>query len=124
MRFDGPLAQLGILLNQYIELAKNISCEYDCIVEIAAPHPVEFEDRRIPQTGFYKGTPFYGSLKERQELTKSFIDYINDYGIKVVRQPIERYDIDPEQYSKEYMELGSSVHLAPIHYRSNSDWRM
>jgi hypothetical protein len=41
-------------------------------VWFAAPVPVEFEGRRIPKSGFYKKTPFYGSWKERWDLTNEF----------------------------------------------------
>jgi hypothetical protein len=124
MRQDTPLASLKSMLDDYISLAKIVALSNSCDVEIAVPPPVEFEGRRIPQTGFYKGTPFYGSVDERYGLTKFFMAYLVEHGIKVVHQPIHRYEIHPELYAKEYRELGSSVHIAPIHYRSNSDWGM
>lgn len=121
-RFDEPLKELCKLLDDYIALAKETALEHGCECVIAAPHPVEYEGRRIPKTGFYKGAPYYGNLEERQKLVDFFIDYIETSGVKCVNQPKDRYAMDPELYAKEFMELGSSVHLAPIHYRSNSDW--
>lgn len=123
-RVDNPITELKQLLDTYIDLSKKISVTYGCEVEISAPPPVEFAERRIPQTGFYQGTPFYGSVKQRKHLTSFFISYLIEKGVKVVYQPIGRYEMDPEAYAKEYMELSSSVHIAPIHYRSNSDWGM
>ena len=33
----------------------------DIEVEYACPWPIEFEGRRVPKSGWYKGAPFYGS---------------------------------------------------------------
>lgn len=123
-RLDNPQDSLKQLLDRYISLSKEVASKHQCLVEISCPPPVEFENRRIPQTGLYKGTPFYGSLEERKKLTYFFIAYLIEQGANVVHQPIERYEMNPEEYAKEYMELSSSVHIAPIHYRSNSDWGM
>jgi hypothetical protein len=124
MRQENPNKSLIMLLDKYIEIAKKISSELDCDIEIAAPHPIEHTERRIPKTGFYKGDPFYGSYLDRKCLVELFIEYIKNSGIRCVHQPISRYSINAFDYAKEYMELGSSVHLAPVHYRYNSDWGM
>lgn len=88
----------------------------------AAPVPVEYEERRIPKSGFYKKTPFYGSWKERWDLTNQFIEILHDESKgKVVIPPKEWYSMDPEKYAKTYMEHGSSFHIAPPYYRRN-DW--
>ena len=88
----------------------------------AAPVPVEFEGRRISQTGFYDKTAFYGSLEERKHLTNQFIDILNKASNgRVIMPPQNWYTMDPEKYSKTYMELGSSFHIAPPFYRCN-DW--
>jgi hypothetical protein len=36
---------------------------------------------------------------------------------KVVSPPADWYTMDGEEYAKKYMELSSSVHIAPINYR-------
>ena len=88
----------------------------------AAPVPVEFEGRRIPKSGFYKKTPFYGSWKERWDLTNKFIAILYDETKgKLVMPPKEWYTMDPEKYAKTYMEHGSSFHIAPPFYKRN-DW--
>lgn len=124
MRTENPNKSLINMLDDYIKLCLHIKETCGLEIEVCAPPPVEFTGRRIPKTGFYNGTPFYGSLEDRAALTMLFIVYLKEQGINVVHQPLERYSMDPEVYSKEYMELGSSVHIAPIHYRSNSDWGM
>ena len=81
------------------------------------PVPVEFEGRKIPKTGFYKKTPFFGTEAERRELTEKFIAALHKYaGDDVVAPPQEWYTMDSEQYAKTYMEFGSSFHIAPPFY--------
>jgi hypothetical protein len=94
---------------------------YDCKVFFAAPVPVEFEERRIPKSGFYKKEPFYGSWQERHDLTNRFIDELHKQAGSVVMPPEEWYTMNPETYAKTYMEHGSSFHIAPPFYRRN-DW--
>ena len=86
-------------------------------VEYSAPWPVEFEGRRLPKSGFYKGTPFFGSQSERAQLVSDWIVYMNEIGMDVVAPPHEWYFINPEQYADEYMEKPQSVHLNPLKYR-------
>ena len=106
------------MINEYVKQGDAI-CQNALY---AAPVPVEFEDRRIPQTGFYKKTAFYGSLEERKHLTNQFIDTLNKVSNgRVVMPPQNWYTMDPEKYAKTYMEHGSSFHIAPPFYRCN-DW--
>lgn len=107
------------LCNNYSNLADFLADEFDFQVEIAAPVPVEWEKRKIPQTGFYKGTPFSGSLDQRQYWTELFMDKMSKQCL--IKPPDEWYSIDPEQYADTYMELNSSVHIAPPFYR-RFDW--
>lgn len=123
MRAEMPEKELSTLVDNYISIIKQIESEYHCAIEIAIPHPIEYEQRRIPQTGFYKGTAFYGSITSRINLLNLFISQVEQSNIKIIRQPDERYLMNPHAYADKYMELGSSVHLAPISYRYNSDWR-
>lgn len=82
--------------------------------QVVLPYPIEFEGRRIPQTGFYKKTPFYGTMKERAELGE-FMALVASgvFGDWIFRWPDKWYDIDPELYANTYMERPGSVHLSP-----------
>ncbi|MEK9696417.1 MAG: hypothetical protein VW270_11670, partial [Candidatus Poseidoniales archaeon] len=55
LRRDNP----GIedLVAKYVEQGNDLAED----VWYCAPVPVEYEDRKIPKSGFYKGTPFYGT---------------------------------------------------------------
>jgi hypothetical protein len=106
------------MLKEYIKQGDAIASE----VYYCAPVPVEFEGRKIPKSGFYKGMPFYGSVQERHDLTNEFIERLGKLsGGRVIMPPEAWYSMDKEDYAKTYMELNSSFHIAPLYYRRN-DW--
>lgn len=113
-----PDTSLKYTIKEYVRQGNQLADD----VWFTAPVPVEYEERRIPKSGFYKKTPFYGSWKQRKLLTHIFIEtlYEESKG-KVVMPPKEWYTMDPEKYAKTYMEHGSSFHIAPPYYRRN-DW--
>jgi hypothetical protein len=111
-----PAKAIEDLCERYSEMIQFIKSELAILVEIAAPVPVEYEARRLPQTGYYKGTPFCGSMDSRREWTSYFIDLMS-CETKVVAPPADWYTMDGEEYAKKHMELGSSVHIAPTNYR-------
>ena len=69
------------LADRYIEEANKYHAK---IYELL---PIEHESRKIPQSGFYKGQPFYGSWTERNDARNHFNDYIEkEYGIILWKQ--------------------------------------
>lgn len=113
---------LESMIREYVNQGQSLEFTDNCDVYYATPVPVEFEGRRIPKSGFYKKEPFFGSWQERYDLTNRFIDELyKQSGGKVVQPPKEWYTMDPEKYAKEFMEHGSSFHIAPPFYRRN-DW--
>ena len=122
-RQNDPKAALIDLCKAYADLVKEIQSDYLVEVEVAAPVPVEFEGRRLPKTGYYKDTPYFGPIGLRQALTEQFkLEMALVHGIEVVSPPAQWYTMDPETYAKTYMEMGGSVHIAPLHYRRYFDW--
>jgi len=109
------------LVKEYIKQGTELEAKYDVPVYYAYPVPVEHEERRIPKTGYYKKTPFYGTQQERAELTKRFIGLIEDQsGNMTIDPPSEWYTMDPKKYAETFMELGGSFHIAPpFYYRNN-----
>jgi hypothetical protein len=71
------------------------------------------------QTGFYKGTPFTGTVNQRQYWTDLFMDTLSQQCL--ISPPSSWYSVDPEEYANIFMELNSSVHIAPPFYR-RFDW--
>lgn len=112
---------LDEMLDEYVKQARAIQDEYKCDISFAAPVPVEYEGRKLPKTGYFKGTPFFGSRKERLELTYRFIEGLKKRGVNVVHPPMDWYEMDGEKYAKTYMENSSSVHISPEYYRRN-EW--
>ena len=110
------------LIREYVTQGSALESMHDCEVFYAAPVPVEFEERRIPKSGFYKKEPFFGTQEQRSDLTKRFIDELDKQSNgKVIMPPADWYTMNPELYAKTYMEHGSSFHIAPPFYRRN-DW--
>ena len=107
--------------HQYIiEVKKLIDDGYD--MSMCAIVPVEHEGRKIPNTGKYKKQPFFGSRFDRLNWTVAFNDTLLNSGIKMVHAPLSWYSLDGEQYAKEHMELGGSVHMSPLSYNSVIHW--
>jgi hypothetical protein len=121
-RQTSPEAALDSLIDEYSRQIQDIQVDYMCEVEVAAPVPVEFEGRKIPKTGFYKDTPFAGTRDQRLALTRRFIRLLQAKGLNTVTPPIDWYDMDGEDYANTCMELSSSVHISPTHYRRYSNW--
>lgn len=113
---------LGKFISDYI--AAGIEFADRCAatkVSFSYPVPVEYEGRKLPKTGFFKGTPFFGTWQQRFDLTNKFIDLLETRSAGMtIAPPASWYTMDPEKYAKTYMELGSSVHIAPpFYYRNN-----
>jgi hypothetical protein len=115
-------ADLDKLLQEYRNQAVRFRDRIGVTVELCAPVPIEFESRKIPKTGYFKGTPFFGTREERLNKTVQIMSTIKSWDFPLVAPPSLRYTIDGEEYAKQYMELGGSVHTAPPFYRRNSEW--
>ena len=104
--------RLGIsieeLADRYITEAKKYNAK---IYELL---PIEDESRKIPQSGYYKGKPFYGSWKERTDARNRFNDYIEkEYGL--IRWTNYLLNKDKELDFK-FMEKPQSIHLSREYY--------
>ncbi len=84
--------------------------------EVTAPYPIEFEGRKLPKTGYYKGTPFFGSWNERNEYRKLMTQIMLNKFKNVKTWPDRWFEIDPEAYAEDFMEKPRSVHLSPARY--------
>jgi hypothetical protein len=111
---------LSDILVKYVKRIQQLESTLGIPVTACAPVPIEFEGRRLPKTGYYKGTPFFGTLEQRKELTNRFIELLSYNDIKMRMPPLEWYSMNPEEYAKTHMEFGSSVHIAPTHYARNN----
>jgi len=92
-------------------------------IEMVCPLPIEDISRKLPKTGYYKGTPYFGSHAERSDLVQIMIEQLQkitqrNYWKLFTWEP-EWYTMDPIEYMTNYMERNRSVHLAPKYHRWN-----
>jgi len=82
--------------------------------------PIEYEGRRIPKTGWYKGTPFAGSRLERVEVMEAFNHTVRklgkEAGFEVLDWPTHWFEENAEDFANNYMEKPGSVHLSREFY--------
>jgi len=117
MRQENPFEKahsMGIELGHQLK-ALNIPS-----VEIVHALPIENISRKLPKTGYYKKTPYFGSWEERSKLVNTFntaVDKISiDNGWKTFAWPKSFLNEDGE-LDFEHMERPKSVHLSPMSYR-------
>lgn len=119
-RQDKPVESVKKLVKDYFEHLKSLNIEKVSVVKLL---PIEFEDRRIPKTGWYKGTPFIGSQRERTQLMQIFNEEVSNlstiYNMNVIEWPIDWYTTDPKYFADTYMEKPGSVHLSRAYYQYN-----
>jgi hypothetical protein len=106
------------LVQDYIEHLKALNIPRVTVVQLL---PIEHEERRIPKTGWYKKSPFYGSREKRSHLVEIFNEklsiYLRESGVEMMKWPSEWYKIDPKVYADQYMEKPGSVHLSREYYQ-------
>ena len=113
------------LVSRYVDQGNAIADNLACNVTYSLPVPIEYEGRRVPKTGYYKQTPFFGPRGARVDVLMKFCDilYSRSNG-SVVSPPQNWYHMDGEKYARDIMELASSVHISPEHYRRFGGWNV
>ena len=98
----------------YIRDFKNIKK-----VNVVLPLPIEHIDRKIPKTGYYKGTPYYGTWLERHlirnKMAKLMYHIAYDSDINILSWP-DWYKNLAHELTFDVMEKPKSVHLSPEYY--------
>jgi hypothetical protein len=120
MREMNPAKAIDELIAEYEKQLKELNIEE---IEVVCPLPIEDESRRLPKTGYFEGTPFYGSQEERSQLVDymggKIIEMCSNNGWRVYEWPIDWYMTTPLAFMQTYMERPKSVHLAPKFHRWN-----
>jgi hypothetical protein len=119
MRQPEPFAAIDTMLDELrVQLRGVITGSIAEDVEITAPYAIEYEERKLPKTGWYKGTPFIGSRDEREALRAYMTEgLVKRFGTDRVKTwPAEWFELDPQVYAETYMEKPRSVHLSPGPY--------
>lgn len=89
----------------------------DCYVEYSLPWPIEYEERKLPKSGQYKGQNFYSSREDRHNLVMDIYNYMESKSVSVAHCPMDWYFMDPKKFAETHMEGNQSVHLSPESYR-------
>lgn len=111
-RMVNPKAACLELVKRYIDFCMVNECRAVSLL------PVESETRKIPKSGMYKGSPFFGSRDLRTELVEIFNLELK-YWLKgnCLTWPEYWYN-NIDFYESEVMESRQSVHLRPKYYKS------
>ena len=103
-----------ILVRKYVMKIKELNLKNAAIYE---PLPIENESRKIPKTGWYKGTPFYGTWSERNKVRNYFIETLEECcdNIKLIKWT--KYLLNKKgELDFKCMEKPQSVHLSREYY--------
>ena len=115
-RQDDPLGETRRMAELLIEQAMKI----DASKEVWLTHllPMTSDDRKVPKSGMYKKTPFFGSWSDRQDCINLFNQILDEEWLATIRWD-DRYWKDGH-LNPQSMESKQSVHLAPHSY--NTGW--
>ncbi len=120
MRQEDPFGAMDTMLDEYFKQIKELGMES---VELIETLPIENESRKLPKTGFYKGTPFAGTWAERTKLHQMWNIRLDQFArrnpnlnVTVYKHP-EVYKNEKGELDFEVMEKPQSVHLARMYYR-------
>lgn len=118
MRQPDPEQATRDIVKQYFDACKEITRDTGAPIKIYEPLPIENPRRSIPKTGWYEGTPFYGTWDERNNIRNIFIDEAikqQGDGVTLFRWCEKLKNKDGELDFK-FMEKPQSVHLSREFY--------
>lgn len=120
-REANPQEATVALVSAMVEQAR----QFDGQIGFTHTMGIEDESRDLPKTGFFKGTPFYGSWAQRNELRQIYNAVIEgnadlDDNMYVTKFPMYFFDREGK-LGFHVMEKPQSVHLSPEYYRWNLD---
>ena len=115
-RRSNPESTTRYLANRYHEQLSNLD-----LLEVSAYEllPIENESRALPKTGYYKGTPFFGSWQQREDTRLIFKDEMKKLCSTSHVKFIEWTDYlknDKGELDFDCMEKPKSVHLSRAAY--------
>jgi len=119
-RQENPIESAIKLAKATVDEMQAISDKHDCCVEFYELLPIENESRKLSKSGWYKGTPFYGSWQERNDIRDAFnseVEKLTDG--KAFIQYVhwtDRYLNDRNELDFQFMEKPRGVHLSGRHF--------
>lgn len=115
-----PIEQTQQLLAEFETQLKSLNMD----IELAELYPMTKDTRRLPKTGYYKGTPFYGSLEDRIKIVDWWnqqLQVMRDRNSWRIYTPPAEFKDEDGTMDEAFMEKPQSVHLSPAHYRYDFD---
>lgn len=109
------------LVRRYVDQAKELADDIPWGIKLYEPLPIENPSRQVPKSGWYKGTPFYGTWAERDHLRRLFVEELQVQCEKTggrVR-PVNWTDYlrnSTGELDFKHMEKPRSVHLSRASY--------
>jgi hypothetical protein len=118
LRQPDPIKATQELVAEYVKQCQDLSVKYNAGVTIWEPLPIENESRKLPKTGYYKDTPFYGSWNERNEIRKIFVKELEAQAKGNVRvfKWVSKLMNHKEELDFAFMEKPQSIHLSREFY--------
>ena len=115
-RQDDPEAACIGLVDSYVEQLIHLSSTIK--VSVYEPLLIESESRKLPQSGYYKGQPFWGTWSERNQIRQLFVDQLKATLPESItlKEWVDGYGNQRGELDFKYMEDGQSVHLARHSY--------
>ena len=119
---DDAIVAQSFQLIEFEKQLKELNLKYIKIIKIL---PIEFENRKLPKTGYYKNKPFWGNINDRSKLVEYTNNFFENISLKnnweTYSWPENWYNIDPKKFAEEYMEKPKSIHLGRHSYIYNFD---
>ena len=113
-RFENPIFEAKKLADRYSKELDRISKELNVKTLACEPLPIENESRKVPKTGWYKGTPFFGSWQERNDVREAFILQLKSHAdVFEWANPLKNH---LGELNFDAMEKPQSVHLSRASY--------
>jgi hypothetical protein len=121
MRQENPKEATISLAKNLVEEMEKLSDKYNCCVWFYELLPIENESRKLSKSGWYKGTPFYGTWAERNELRELFNEVVTKECKKNPKRLIcikwtDRYLNNKGELDFQFMEKPRGVHLSGEHF--------
>lgn len=115
-RQEDPESSIKDMIVKLEEQLKALNLKHIMLVQTLS---IENESRKLPQTGYYKGTPFIGTWQERNSYRDLFNAELQDMAtrnsFKVLSWP-DFYTNSQGELMFDMMEAKQSVHLRPDYY--------
>ena len=100
---------------RYAVTAGVLMDKLSCDVTLWELLPIENPERKVPKTGYYKGTAYYGSWEERTEARNVFMETLEASGKKVFKW-VDMLKNSKGELDFEHMEKPQSIHLSRASY--------